>query len=346
MIRVFFPRVFLILNIILLSKEVCATDYEYTVDGSIPKVQLNADNEIEFLFSDTRIAKIVYSENKNKALESKLVFENVNCEEKYKAPDCKMTSWLSVYFVKLLWVAHPEKNKTNKIVEIPKNLNSEPILYLDWTMRFWKNISQNDYLFWNDLHSASATTVQCDNLNWLPDKINSFENISYETFALNRETEILYKKPVLELRKVSFKKSTTGLTFTSIKPFRFSDLYNSRALTAPSTSETMIFSIKKNNKLCSYQVGRDTSRSTVLQKVQKDMSNFYALKFSDLNQGAIQLTEVLQRELTRVEPKYELARKWLPPNLQILEAFGMARFEYSTLDNGRIKIKVTILGAT
>ena len=346
MIRVFLVLAILILNNILLSREAHAEDYEYAVKGTLPKIQLNASNEIEVVFSDKRIAKIVYSENKNKVLENKLVFENFDCESKYKRPDCRMTSWLSVYFIKLLWVDHPEMNKINKIVEIPKNLNSEPILYLDWTMKFWKNVSQNVPLFWNDLRTASATTIQCDSWAWIPEKISSFESISYETFALNKETEILYKKPVLELRQVSFTKGAKALTLNSIKPFRFSDISNSRALTAHTTSETMILSIKKNNKLCSYQIGRDTSRSTVFQKVQNDMSSFTALKFSDLNQGAIQLTQALQSELKKIDPKYELARKWLPPTIQILEAFGMARLEFSTLDNGRVRINVTILGAT
>ena len=117
-------------------------DYDYVIKGTLPEMRLNANNEIEFSLSDNRVAKIFYSENKNKNLNLKLTFDGSSCAQKYSNPTCNMTSWLSFYFLKLLWTQHPNKKLINIPVKALGGQNNHPVVFLDWTMNFWSNLSQ------------------------------------------------------------------------------------------------------------------------------------------------------------------------------------------------------------
>lgn len=324
------------------ARAVETLDYEYTVKGDLPKMRLSSSNEIEFLFSNNRVAKIAYSENKNKYLDLKLTLERSSCELKYKYPICNMSSWLSVYYIKLLWARHPNKKMINTLIEAPAGQNTTVITFLDWTMNFWSNISQKALLFQDYLKESAATTIQCDHLNWVPTNTDTFEKISYEAFSLNYENKTFDKKPVAVFRNVKFLKIKNLLKFSSIKPFYISNVSNLTALASPLASETMILSVKNNNESCSFQFERNTSRALILQKIQNSMTNYVGLKFLSLKHGAAQITQFLSDELVIFEPKYELARKKLPLVIQVLDVLGLAHLEFTTTVNGHIKVVVTI----
>ncbi len=332
---------------ILFASEARAEDskkYELAIRGDLPEMKLNAAHQIEFLFSKNRVAKIAFNENRNKNFDFNLRFSNSSCEIKGKAPSCSMTTWLSFYYIKLLWTQHPDQKMINTPVEFAGGQNTTPSSFLDWTMLFWNNISQKSILFEDSLKNALPTSFRCDQYNWLAKNSNFFDKISYETFNVSKETNLIEKKTVALFEQVGFLENKNLLTLKSMKAFDRSNISNIVMLSAPLSAETVVFTIKNKNTSCAVQFERDTSRNQILQKMQSSMTDYSILKFPELEAGVNHLTQVLSDEMVLFDPRYEAARKQLPLVIQALEVFGLVRVEYIALSDGHLKIVVTVQG--
>lgn len=272
-----------------------------------------------------------------------LVFKNSSCNQNIQNLSCSMRSFIHFFTYQLVWVSNPDKSKLNTFPQSPQGSINTPISLLVWSMNFLKNKNDKPFLFSEKIVDIPPTSIHCNNLKWLPDNKNQIDDISFETFQKSSETDFIENKIVMSYKDVHFTRKNNDLVFSSIKPYRLSNVSNLNALAAEFVSEIMGISFYKNRNICHFTIERNTSKSLLFQKSQKKMTDYRPISFNNLDTAIKTLSLIQQEELRSFDRDLADYIQQLPPVVQLLDVYGIAKIHFKKNSKGYLHADIDIL---
>lgn len=336
----------LMLFLVFLGLSVLANEprFTYSINGDLPVMTLNADNELEFTYADNRVATISYRENKIKDYEIQLNFKESTCQNNTK-PVCTMKVSFFYYELQPVWSSNTKSELVGNTVRPSAEFQENFITNtgLNWEMNFWKNAADKKLLFLENLAALKPTRIVCDDFNWLPSDINLIDEISYEEYQKNLETGRSEKRIITSYRNIKFDRSKKHITFKSIKPYYQSNLSNLVEFYGSVLASKMHLSLSNSRKACQFTIERNTGVNFFLEKLKSDMTPLSSIKFRNLNLAAEKLTLLSHDKLRFIDSSLERYMKDLPQTVQVLYALGLAKIEFSRVETATVLAKITVL---
>jgi hypothetical protein len=301
--------------------------------------------QLEIAYSPERVARISYYENTAKNFEIALQGVGTDCKKKILNLECKMNNWFSFYVYQATWSKHTDNSYLNKIVKTNLNLINTPIAPIDWTMRYWKDVSGSNLIFSNMIQFTQPTTIYCNHFEWAQNINNEIKEINFETYHLNHETDATDLGIIRSLNNVKFDLSKKRLEYKTMATFNQNNTSNIRYLAAPVISEFVSFTIAdRAEKYCHINFKTNTNFSIAFSKIRsvKNVSPFAPLQFLSIQDAFEKLTRQNSDELGAFNIRYRRAKEKLPLEIQLLDTFGLAKITYKNTSEEDLFLEVTV----
>jgi len=308
----------------------------------MPKVQMNSQNELEFIYAPDRVAVVAHRENTVAESKIRIQLRSSSCHDSLPKINCQMSLWSKHFEIRPIWKLHPNPERVGQVVQMNGDELSTPPIFYTQFMRHLIPSSLKNQLFGETVSQASNSVIQCLNTQWLPESVRQLQDVSFETIATSLETDLDENKTLMSLRNVHLDRNQNSIEFSTMSPFRhMNPLADPVGTIASQYAELMGWTFRDKERVCQYSFERETNLNNFIASVRATFSPYRPFVVKNLAEFAEQLNNVFGN----VAPdEYEMRKRSQSTENQILIFWRLLDVETITSESQTRETK-TILRA-